>query len=78
MGPEGLVLSAPTISQDLRLGHGREDLRIQEFIPEAAVERFSKTVLPWRAWLDIDRCRDAAFCPASEVVGVALGHLRSS
>ena len=69
MRPEGVVLPAPSIGQGLCLGHGGEELRIQEFITEAAVERFGKAVLPRRAWLDIGRCRGAAFCPAPEGVG---------
>ena len=40
MGREAVVHPAPAISQDLRLGHGGEELRIQVFIREDAVERF--------------------------------------
>ena len=37
MRPEGVVLPAPSISQGLGLGHGGEQLGIQELIPEPAV-----------------------------------------
>jgi hypothetical protein len=73
MRPEDVVHPAPSIGQGLRLGHGGEQLRIQEFITEATVERFGKAVLPRRAWLDIGRCRGVAFCPAPEGVGNEFG-----
>jgi hypothetical protein len=38
MQPEGVVLPAPTISQDLRLRSCCELLGIEELIPEPAVE----------------------------------------
>jgi len=38
MRPEGVVLPAPAISQALSLGHGREQLGIEELVPEATVE----------------------------------------
>ena len=37
MRPQGAVLPSTSISQGLGLGRGGEELRIQEFIPEAAV-----------------------------------------
>jgi hypothetical protein len=37
VGPEYVVLPAPAISQGLGLGHGDEQLGVQEFIPEPAV-----------------------------------------
>ncbi len=46
MGPEGVVLPAPAISQGLSLGHRGEEHGVEELVPEEAVERFSKAVLP--------------------------------
>jgi hypothetical protein len=46
MRPEGVALPAPAISQGLGLSHRGEQLGIEEFIPEPAVERLGKPVLP--------------------------------
>lgn len=52
MGPEGVVLLAPAVGQALGLGHDDEQLGVEEFVPEPAVERFSKTILPRGTWLN--------------------------
>ncbi len=46
MRPQGVVLPAPAISQGLRLGQGDEQLCVLKLIPESAVERLDKAVLP--------------------------------
>ncbi len=46
MRPQGVVLPAPAISQGLGLGHGGEQLGVQEFVLEPTVERLGKAVLP--------------------------------
>jgi hypothetical protein len=46
MRPKGDELPALAISQGFGLSHGAEQLAVQEFIPEAAVERLGKAVLP--------------------------------
>ncbi len=46
MRPQGVVLPPPAISKGLGLGHGCEQLGVQELIPEPAVERLGKAVLP--------------------------------
>ena len=73
MRPEGVVLPSPTIGQGLRLGHSRKQLRIQEFVPEPAIERLGKAVLPRGSWLDVGRCGGAGFSPAPEGMGDELG-----
>ncbi len=50
MWPEDVVLQAPAIGQALGLSHRGEQLGVEEFIPDAAVERLGKPVLPWGAW----------------------------
>ena len=60
MGPDGVVHPAPEIGQILSLRHSGEQLGIEEFVPEPAVEGFSKTVLPRRSWLDISGCGAAS------------------
>ncbi len=42
MGPEGVVLPAPTISQGLSFSHRGEQFGIEELVPASAVERFAK------------------------------------
>ena len=64
MCPEGVVLPAPAIGQALGLSHRGEQLGVEEFIPEPAVERFSKAVLPRGAWLDVGGGCAAALAPA--------------
>ena len=46
MGPEGVVLPGPAIGQALGLSHRGEQLGVEEFIPEPAVERLGIAVLP--------------------------------
>ena len=46
MRPQGVVLPAPAVSQGLGLGHGVKRLGVREFMPEPAVERLSRAVLP--------------------------------
>jgi hypothetical protein len=68
MRPECVVLPAPAIGQALSLGHGGEQLDIEELIPKPVVERFGKTVLPRRPWLDEGCGGAAAFAPAPQGV----------
>ena len=44
--PDRVVLPAPTIGQDLRLKSCGEQLGVEEFIPEPAIERLGKAVIP--------------------------------
>ena len=53
MGPEGVVLPAPAIGQALGFRHRGEQLGVEEFIPEPAVERLGKAVLPRCSWFDV-------------------------
>ncbi len=60
MWPESVVLPAPAIGQNLCLWGCGEQLGVEELIPEAAVERLGKAVLPRRSWLDVGRGGGAA------------------
>ena len=73
MAPEGVVLPAPAIGQALGLSHRGEQLGVEEFVPEPAVERLGIAVLLWRAWLDARGCGAAVLAPSSERVGNELG-----
>ncbi len=48
MWPEVVVLPAPAVGQALSLSHRgeQEQLSVEELIPEPAVERLGKAVLP--------------------------------
>jgi hypothetical protein len=52
MGPEVFVLPVLAISQALGLSHRGEQLGLEEYIPEPAIERLGTAVLLPRAWLD--------------------------
>jgi len=60
MWPERVVLPAPAIGQDLRLRSCGEQRSVEELIPESAVERLGKAVLPRGSWLDVGRAGGAA------------------
>jgi hypothetical protein len=75
MGPEGFVLPSPAIGQGLCLGHGGEQLGVEEFIPELTVELLGKTVLQWGFGLDLGRGGVAALVPAPERLSNELGYV---
>ncbi len=60
MWPERVVLPAPAIGQDLRLGSCGEQLGVEELIPEAAVKGFRESVLPWGSRRDVGRAGGGA------------------
>ena len=60
MRPERVVLPAPAISQELSLWSRGEQLGVEELIPEAAIERFRKAVLPGGSRLDVGRAGGVA------------------
>jgi hypothetical protein len=73
MGPEGVALPAPAVGQALGLSHRGEQLGVEEFVSEPAVERLCKAVLPRGSWLDIGGGGAAGLAPALEGVGNELG-----
>src|SRR6476660_7731637 len=50
-----IVVTAPALNHDLSLLQRIEDLPIQELVPQASVEAFDITVLPWTAAQDSPR-----------------------
>ena len=46
-----------------------ERLGVEELIPEPAVERLGKAVLPWGSWFDVGRGGAAVLVPALEGLG---------
>jgi len=52
MGPEEAVLPAPAVGQVLAPSHRGEQLGVEEFVSEPAVERHGKAALPSGSWLN--------------------------
>ena len=44
--PDGVVVDAPLLDQDLGIPQAVEDFTIQQFVPEPGVEAFAVAVLP--------------------------------
>ena len=55
VGPDRVVLAAPALDEDLGLGQGGDDLRIETLVAERAVEGFHRPVLPGTARCDEER-----------------------
>ena len=72
MRPEVVVLPAPAIGQALGFRHRGKKLGVEEFIPEPAVERLGKAVLPRCSWFDVGSAGAAALAPLPEGVGDEL------
>ncbi len=72
MGPERVVLPAPAVGQALGFRHRGKQFGVEEFIPEPAVERLCKAVLPWGSWLDVGGRGAAVFAPTPQSMGDEL------
>ncbi len=57
MGPYVVVDAAPLLQEDVHLLEGVEDLPVEEFVPQLAVEALVVAVLPRAAQLDEQRLR---------------------
>lgn len=69
-----VVVLSPTFDEDGGFPQRVEDLPVQELVPELAVEAFVVAVLPWAAWLDVERLHAD---PAKPVVHGMGGKLRA-
>lgn len=50
-----IVMPPPCLDQDLRFSEAVVDFAVEQLITQAAVERFTITILPRAAWCDIKR-----------------------
>jgi hypothetical protein len=75
MGPEVVVIPVTPVDQALGLSHRGEQLGVEHFIPESAIEDICKAVLPRRAWLDVSGCGAAVLAPAPQNMGMNSGPL---
>lgn len=69
MRPYRVEAIAPSLDHDLGLLQAVEDFLVEALIAQLAVEGFTIAVLPWTAWLDVQR-PDAELCkPAANDLG---------
>lgn len=73
MGSDGIVVVTPLFDQNLGLLKTAEDLPVEQFVPQLAVEAFAIAVLPGAARLDVEGFGTHARQPAPHGLG---GHLR--
>lgn len=55
MRADGVVLAKPLIDDDFGLFRGCEPLRVEHFMSQGSIEAFVIAILPWRAWIDMQR-----------------------
>ncbi len=64
MRPESVALPPPAIGEELSLRSRGEQFGVEEFIPEAAIERLGKALLPWGSRFDVSRGGTRGLAPA--------------
>jgi hypothetical protein len=67
-----VVVLPPTLDEHLRLLQRVEDLAVQQFVPELAVEGLVVAVLPWTARLDEQRLHADPRKPVANDFGCEL------
>lgn len=73
MRADGVVVAAPPLNEDLRLGQRVERLGVEQFVPELVIEALHVAVLPGTAGLDERRLRAHSGDPALHGGGGELG-----
>ena len=68
----GVVVSTPTLDDDLCLGEAVEDFAVEQFVTELRVEAFAVAVLPGAARLDVGGSRSDGGDPFSHSLGDEL------
>lgn len=53
MRPDGIVMPAPALDDDLRLAESVEDLAVEQLVPEPGIEALDIAILPRAAWSDV-------------------------
>ena len=56
-----VLIRTPTCAKQLRLRECRKNLARQQLVAQSGVETFNDSVLPRRAWLDVQRIGSALF-----------------
>ena len=73
MRSDGVVVPSPAFDQNLSLVQGREDLAVEQFVPEPGVEALAVTGLPWTARLDEQCLYTDPAEPVPDCLGGELG-----
>ena len=63
MGSDGVVVVAPLLDEDPGFLEAAEDLPVEKFVPQLAVEAFAIAVLPGASRLDVQGLRAHASQP---------------
>src|SRR5271163_435420 len=71
--PLGVVLRAPLFDDNLRFAQRIEDLAVQTFVAQLAVETFAVAILPGAAGLDEERRRSHSAQPFTQFPGDKFG-----
>lgn len=66
MGSDMVVLFDPAIDCGLGLAGGSEPVCVEDFVAKRAVETFVISILPWRAWVNVNGFNANAFEPCLE------------
>src|SRR4051812_1319485 len=53
MRPDGVVMPAPALDDDLRLAKSVEDLAVEQFVPQPGIEALDIAILPRAARSDV-------------------------
>jgi hypothetical protein len=69
VGPERVVLLAPSLYEHLSFLQGIEDLRVERLVPKLTVETFAVPVLPWTPRFDEKGSYTSSFEPLAYSVG---------
>jgi hypothetical protein len=67
-------MAAPSFDEHLSLVERRERLAFEQFISELGVEALAIAILPWRAWLDVERLHTD---PTEAIAHVTSDELRA-
>ena len=69
MRPPGIVLNPPLFNDDLGFAQRIEDLAVQAFIAQLAIETFAVAILPGAARFDVERRRADSAQPVTQFIG---------
>ena len=74
MRPDRVVVDAPPLDEHLCFSQRVEDLSVEQFISQLAVEGLAVAVLPGAPWRDVNRLRTEPSQPLPELLS---NHLRA-
>ena len=78
MWARGVVVPPPSLDQDLGFPEIEEDFPRQQLVSELGVEALAVSILPRRAWFDVERLHADGLQPVTEGRGDELGAIIGS